>query len=706
MSAKYTFAAFLSLFLFSWTVSGQNPVSLRDTLPAALKIAVRNQNVRADNYPLDPVKARRIVSPIGQGDAIKFIQTLPGVATGGEGGSSYYVRGGNMGSNLLTLDGVPLYGISHLLGLTSVYPGEVIGQMDFQTGGFEAEDGNFTASHIRLQSKEGDFSKLNAQLSATPFLVAGQVSTPLVKDKLSVLTSLRISPAGLIYRGVRGWVNRHQSTLQDFGATVGDVYGKLSWQTGNRDKLSLSYFGSLDSYDFALSDKTADNLGWRNDIVNLNWHGYDKAGFEEVRLAASFNRYENQQNQQTVFEGRDNRFQLRSTLKEISLSGSARKRWVHWSSQFGFKVRGTQFNPGASHRYGGNGQQETSLPTLPDMCANTLLSTLHGSIDYDLPDKFYLRFTVRGNAYLDNLHEGQWILRPDASLTARLHFTRKLGIETTLDAMTQYYHTLEGIPLGLSLDMIIPSDVKYKPEQAYQAYLGLFFGTEKHSLRLGAYGKKLQNLVYYGDATRFFDVVQSDWHNNIHVGEGLSYGSEFLYEKRGEHLSWNLSYTWSKTDRLFPFLNQGRRFPAKYDRRHIANASLDWTFFSDQHRKLGLTTLFTAQSGSWDTLQDGLAPGFMIGQEKILKLPLISGFNNYELPAYIRWDAAVHLELAGKRTTQEITLGVYNLLNRHNPFMIRYNPDTAEWNAVSLIPVMPTLSWIITFCPSRARALP
>ena len=78
-------------------------------------------------------------------------------------------------------------------------------------------------------------------------------------------------------------------------------------------------------------------------------------------------------------------------------------------------------------------------------------------------------------------------------------------------------------------------------------------------------------------------------------------------------------------------------------------------------------------------------------------MPMISSLNNYELPPYIRWDAALHLDLKGRRADHEIGLGVYKLLNRHNPFMIRYNPDTHAWNLVSLIPILPSITWRISW---------
>lgn len=675
----------------------QEQTAAQDTLPAAVKTVDRVQRVRADGYKIDPVKTRRVVTPLGDGDAIKFIQTLPGVAMGGEGGSAIYVRGGNMGSNLMTLDGMPLYGVSHLLGFTTIYPGEVIDATEFHAGGFSSEEGNFTASHIRLKTQTGRFDHTGGSVSLTPFLASGSVNTPLVKDKVSLLASLRVSPIGLEYKAVRGIINRHQDVLQDFGATVGDAFAKVTWQVDTRNELSLSVFGSLDQYRFVLDGNSTDGMGWNNLLANLQWDLREAGGLDRMHTAVSYNQHAGTQEQETVLDGSYNRFQLRSTLQEVTLLSTALKAWGRWSSQFGVKVRGARFNPGSSRRFDGSTHKEAEMSPLLDAYTNTILSTLHGQLEYIVPNRFLLRVALRGNAYTYGVGgtggQSGWLFHPEGSLTARVHFSRSIGIETTLDALTQYYHTLEGIPLGWSVDMVVPSDATNPPEQALQGYAGLFGGFGAHTFRAGGFYKRMRNLVYYGDATQFFSSAQAGWHENISIGEGTAYGVEFLYEKDGEVLSWRASYTWSKTDRLFPDLNHGRRFPAKYDRRHIANASLDWTILRRSAMELGFNTQFTYQSGSWETVQDGSLPGFFIGQKELISLPMISSLNNYELPPYIRWDAAVHLDFKGRHSSHEIGLGVYNLLNRHNPFMLRYNPDTHAWNMISLIPVMPSISW-------------
>ena len=693
----------LLLLTISANVQAQNTgEALRDTLPASLKIAEKVRPSRADGFVLEPLKAIRIVSPLGEGDVVKYIQTLPGVATGGEGGSAFYVRGGNMGSNLMTLDGVPVYGISHLMGMTTVYQPDVIGSMEFHAGGFSSEEGNFTASHIRLKTKEGDFSRINGHVSITPFLVGASLSTPIVKERLSFIGSFRISPISLEFKAVRGMINRNQHVLQDFGATVGDAFGKLSWRPGPRHTVSLSTFGSMDKYDFILSEQATDVMGWSNLIANLSWDFRGGSGLV-LHTAASFNEHKGGQEQETSLNGTYNQLQVRSALDELTVYSTASWQWKRWSFQAGLKLRGTRFNPGSAHRYEGGSREEPEELPLANPLGHTMLATLHGQVEYADPERFLFRLAIRENSYWYSLgatnHRKAPFFHPEASLTARVHATRNIGMEVTGDYLSQYYHTLEGIPLGMSLDMIVPSDDRLSPERAWQGYGGVFSVFDEHSFRTGGFCKQMKGLVYYGDATRFFSSAQSGWRDNISIGDGRSYGLEFLYEKNGKVFSWRSSYTLSKTDRLFPDLNHGRRFPAKYDRRHIANASLDWTMLQRQGHKLTLNTLFTYQSGSWETIQDGSIPSFLIGQKDPTSLPFASSFNNYQLPAYIRWDASLLLEIQRRQIHYELNAGIYNILNRHNPFMLRYNPEAKQWNIVSLFPFMPVLSIRITFNP-------
>ena len=71
--------------------------------------------------------------------------------------------------------------------------------------------------------------------------------------------------------------------------------------------------------------------------------------------------------------------------------------------------------------------------------------------------------------------------------------------------------------------------------------------------------------------------------------------------------------------------------------------------------------------------------------------------NNYRMPTFFRWDAGWYLEKESARAKHRLNLGVYNLTNRHNPFLITYDAETKEWKQISLLPIMPSISYRISF---------
>ena len=197
---------FVLLFLYSTSfwASAQVVGELRDTLTSARIVSDRMRRDAGTRIVVLP-ELRSMVTATGVADAVKFIQTLPGVSTGAEGTSAIYVRGGNIGSNLTTLDGVELYGGSHLLGLSSAYPADIASSVGFRVGGFRGDESNITASHIDLVTKDGSFTKPEYNVSVNPFILGTTVSLPLVKNKLSLLGSVRVSPLGPVcYRRTTG----------------------------------------------------------------------------------------------------------------------------------------------------------------------------------------------------------------------------------------------------------------------------------------------------------------------------------------------------------------------------------------------------------------------------------------------------------------------------------------------------------------------
>ena len=661
-------------------------------LPAqeTLRDTIRASRITADLQPRTGTRVvkssdiRSLITPLGDGSAIKLIQTLPGVATGAEGSSALYVRGGNLGSNVITIDGVPLYGSGHILGFSTSYSPDIVSDTRFMVGGFSSEEGNLTSSHIKVSTRDGDFSKLSGGASASPFILGGYISMPLVKDKLSFIGAVRVSPVGLELQAVKG-MTRALDDISDIRAAVGDAYGKLKWLITPRQSLSLSGFYSLDSYSYTYGSSSRDRMGWSNVVASLAHEvSFDSPWRLESGLSA--NRFMNYQGMDKTLAGQDNALNLQSGLKELSARSTAIwKGGSGWTVQAGLKGRLASFTTGSSS------------------ASQTLLLTAHAQVGKAKEGRYELMVAGRVNLFTSGkgTYPGNALksFDPEVSLSGKVYLVKDLlGLEATYDRTVQYYHTLEGIPLGWSLDLLVPSDSQLVPETSSQVYAGFFLSGKKHRVTAGAYFKKMDHLIFFKDATQLFSTAVAGWRDEIKTGSGNSKGIELLYELDLDRLEGKVAYTLSKTDRTFPEINEGKSFPAKFDRRHILNARLEYTIYKRERKSLGVNTFFTYQSGHWATVPAGQFSGWISPGEQEVVVDYHTGIHNWQAPAYIRWDIGASYKYGiGTRHPGMLSVGIYNLLNRHNIYSIMYDPDTRSWKSLSLFPIMPTVSWTMEF---------
>ncbi len=144
------------------------------------------------------------------------------------------------------------------------------------------------------------------------------------------------------------------------------------------------------------------------------------------------------------------------------------------------------------------------------------------------------------------------------------------------------------------------------------------------------------------------------------TGDGVAKGLEFLLQKKtGRHTGW-ISYTLSEVEHTFPELNGGEPFPALHDQTHelkIVNSlnlrrwtlAATWTFATGK-------PYTSPESQYFITLLDGTEQSFIHVGEK----------NSKRLPAYHRFDAAVHYKFDVGASGVDVGFSVFNLYNRSN----------------------------------------
>lgn len=653
--------------LLAVSASFAQDVEFRDTLRAAIKVDTRKVARTIGGLSTDMEGIRSAASPLGEGDPIKWVQGLPGVTTGADGSSAFYVRGGNMGNNLFSIDGVPVYGFSHLLGLTTVVPASVIGNVTLSKGGFDGSENNFTASHLKVVSRDpGRESRTDVALNN--FLVSASHEGA-VNDRVSYLASARISPLALEYRAVRGMLPDILGGLDDFSAGVGDLYGKVHVALDGGRTLDISGMGSADYYYFAPDEDSRDTMGWNNAFGQLR---YSTRGETSRDISVYINHYGSLQKQDRVYRDKMNHLKLNTDLTEVAAGADWRRaRPGSPTLSWGSRLRGALFRPG----------RVASVHN----AAWTLLANAYVQADYIVPDGYELKGYLRGNAFF-NFRNGGIDINPEAGVSARLHLGPRVSLEAGADRLVQYYHTLEGLPVGWSLDMIVPSGKQIDPESVIQASLGLSVDAGHHSVSVGGFYKWMDNLVYYKYSPSLFSGGMAGWEGNVDQGQGQSYGLEFLHEYQNGDLYARTSYTLSRTDRRgFPGICDGGVFNARFDRRHVLNAVAQWK---------GASASFTLQSGHWENGASQRYAMTIPGEKWVADY--YSGVNNYQMPMVLRLDIGYQFSFTTGRVAHEVNIGVCNVTNHFNPFMIYYDAKTESWQQLALLPIIPNFSWRIS----------
>ena len=641
----------------------------RDTLQAAVKTDTRRveQSLGRLQTGLDGI--RGVASPLGEGDPIRWAQGLPGVTTGADGTTAMYVRGGGAGNNLFSLDGVPVYGYSHILGLTTIVPTQVMESAELGKGGFDGAESNFTASHLRVVTKAPSETQ-EWSLALNNFLSSTGVEGPIGK-KLSYIVSARVSPLTWEYRALRGMLPGVLGGLDKFSAGVGDAYAKLRWELDQANSIEASFLGSLDRYGFDMPDASHEEMGWHNLVGMVKWRqNEEKAALE---LTASANRYGSSREQDKNYRETANHLSLQSSLTEFALAASLRHPLLdRFALSEGLDLRYAVFSPG----------QVASVTNR----SNTALAGAWVQADYAIPGRLALKVAVRGH-YWRNLTAETGRFDPEASLLAKVSLTRWLSLELTGDRLVQYYHTLEGLPVGWSLDMIVPTGTMVRPETALQGNVGLTAKAGDHAVSLGGFYKAMDNLVYYKYAQSLFSGALSSWEDHVDIGKGTACGAEFLYEYRGRDWYARVAYTLSKVMRHdFAETNGGRPFHARFDRRHVLNATAQWR---------GLSATVILQSGHWE---NGAAETYTMhvpGGTWIADY--YSGVNNYHMPTVFRLDLGYQFGFRTGWMEHTVNVGVCNVTNHFNPFMLFFDTRTESWKEIALLPILPNFSWRLSF---------
>ena len=370
-------------------------------------------------------------------------------------------------------------------------------------------------------------------------------------------------------------------------------------------------------------------------------------------------------------------------------------------------------------------------------------SVASGSIDYfdqiQMDDPFRMEAKLRDDTTRSHeivaFAEDDWSINDIFKVNMGLHFS-SFGVEDTFYPslqprisgrallgenlsvkvgyayMSQYMHLLSTTSVSLPTDLWVPSTKRIKPMTAQQVAAAVNYSIPLVvELSVEGYYKHMHNIIEYRDGATTFGST-AGWEDLVCVGDGWTYGVEFLAQRTFGRLTGWLAYTWSRTTHLFnrpgQELNNGNPFPAKYDRRH--DFSIVLTYKINDWCDASATWVFS--TGNTATLAMQKYPvasddpdAYDLNSNLSNTLSHVSSRNNFRMPNYHRADISVnfHRQFKRKNWHRTINVSVYNLYNKQNPYLTytsnqySYRGYSKALMQLSIFPILPSVAYTLYF---------
>jgi len=678
-----------------------------------------NHNISSAEMGVDKIKVSDLDAiPVlfGEKDILKTMQLLPGVKSAGEGSAGFYVRGGGADQNLILLDGAPVYNASHLLGFFSVFNSDALKDVKLYKGGAPAQFGGRLSSVMDIQMKEGNSKRL--AVSGGIGLISSKltIEAPIVKDKGSFIISGRRTYADIFLSALSNSTDKKQIALSKSTLYFYDLNLKANYRLGKKDRVFVSGYFGRDKFGFS------DQFGfdWGNITGTARWnHLFSEKLFSNTSFI--FSNY----NYKINFGADDNTFEIGSEIQDFNVKQDF-DYYLNAKNtlKFGGNLIHHTFKPGEIETGSGIAfvlndiakrySIESALYIANEQKIGTRLSLNYGlrfsSFSQIGPGDIY-EYDTDGEITSTTVYK-DWDnivtyngLSPRFSASYLLN--EKSSVKGSFARTYQYLHLISNSTSSSPTDIWLPSSNNIKPQVSDQVSIGYFrnFKNNLYEFSVETYYKQMQNTIDYKDGAEV--TLNPTVEGELLYGEGRAYGVEFLLKKRkGKFTGW-ISYTLSKSEKLFDDINKGAWFPAKQDRVHDASIVAMY--------KLNQRLTFSA---SW-VYYTGAAVSFPEAKYEIdgEVVNFYSERNGYRMPDYHRLDLGITLKSKSFKLVKDAVTGkeiqvpkrfesswnfsVYNAYARENAYSITFdqNEETGltEATQIALFKIIPSITYNFKF---------
>ena len=620
---------------------------------------------RAGVATVDMSELALMPSVLGNSDPLHFVQMLPSMQTNSEIDAGIHIQGCDHQHNLVALDGVPIYGATHLMGIFSVFNPTHYRSMSYST---VANGVNRLGGIIDMHTRRSIPEKTALDASIGLVSAQGTVETPL-SPKSALILSGRGSLVDLLYG--------NYLRMDDISLSYGfaDANATWLWNPTSEDRVAVDlYYG----YDRANTEKLAPgaakwgadisiDLFWRNAMAAIHW---DHSALEQTLYYSGFNL-----NVDVGEQGRE--AHLPSSISTVGYKAG----WSRGQLSLMADVAMHEIMP-QSPQIAGIGV-EYEAEEIQRSLETTLTAGWTGTIGFD----FEYGATLAGQWYLSPEGRSFFGLSPQLTGTYRLAGGDKLRMNAGI--YRQYLFQTGLSNLGLPLEFWLPAGKYSDPQWSVGCSLGwdkpfaegLELNTELYYRYLG------NQLEYVGGLQDILDGSYS-LARSFQKGTGQAFGLNLLLRKTHGKLTGWAGLSAGRSLRSF----DGGTWPSNHER--LVEFDMVASYL------LGRWDLGATLVAAGGTPLTEVKEYYLIHHQIV---SVMGPYNGGRLKPYYRLDLNARLRFRDRGRMQHgLNFSVYNATARNQEIFRRVHTDrdnlTIEFESMLLgITILPSVGYYLKF---------
>lgn len=696
----------------TWIEPGTEPLDFKIRLTPKIeqlsgmtvtaRLPMVSNKLKEDATVLRTQGLQRLPAFVNGADLMRSLQFLPGISAHDDLSADLSIRGGSGDENLIILDGITLYNVTHYFGIFSIINPQVPEEVKVYKNAFPAEYGGRTSAVVDIRSPQRNTDTKTVAVADINLITssalldipigkqfrlmgAGRITNQnLANSKLFNLLGAETQDTRQLKPGekVRREVVSQKPELRFYDTNL-----KATWRPSARFSADFNYFSGEDTYGFAYNRESVkiffNNREERvNEVYNEN-ADWSNQGFSAQLQQKWSTRLSSNLNFSFSEYGID-----RTYAQNIAAQLGPRRRTVFdFSNEHFNHIQGWNLNWKNEWRLNtrqklvfgfenlinkGDLRIEEQNRALLTQNKQAVQQSLYGELQSSWADSsLNLSLGLRGTHY-----EGKNYLSPRLGLNMQVNddFLLKTSWSIYQQFVYQFYHE-DSYGRSYPYWVMAAEPWRFPVMTAHNFMLGANYRRKSFEFDAEFYVKNTNNIVEHARISLGLPNDSIPTVFRSFVGKGKTVGMDLLLKKSFRDYETWIAYTLSKSTQQFGQIYNGLAFPAPNDRRH----QLKWI---NQYRwkKFDFSLAYVFASGRPFTDLS------IIGGDKSPERVEIEPANRLSyLEDYHRVDLAATYNFSIGKTKVQANLSFFNLFDHENVKYRQYiysfvpiNPRTGQ----------------------------